>query len=224
MAIKKCKGTGKAKGSGCGENKNIHKYGLCLDCFKNWVFGTPEGQQYFRMATLQGRKRAENENKKEKSKKKKEEKEAVEKKSELEKKLQKEFNSIIRIIDTGKGCISCRHGWRVKWTRQGHAGHWLSVGSNPQLRYNFNNCYLQCSICNNHKSSNSREYDKGIKRHYGQETLDKMQGLKKIKELHLTKEELRDFIVKIRDIKKEIMSGNDFSRDELNQKLGIYNF
>jgi len=42
-----CKGTGKAKGHGCGQLSNNRKFGLCPSCFADWVLHTENGQQWY---------------------------------------------------------------------------------------------------------------------------------------------------------------------------------
>ena len=79
-------------------------------------------------------------------------------KSELLKEAQTEFNKYIRMRDSAEclPCISCqRHH-----TGQYHAGHYRSVGAtkNSTLRFNEDNCHLQCSACNNFKSGNAIDY------------------------------------------------------------------
>lgn len=64
------------------------------------------------------------------------------------------FNKYIRLRDAKDPCISCgRHH-----TGQYHAGHYRSVGANPELRFNELNCHKQCSSCNTHLSGNLIEY------------------------------------------------------------------
>jgi len=112
-------------------------------------------------------------------------------KSYFEKLLQTEINAIVRLIDFDKGCISCDHGWNEQWHRQRHAGHRISIGRNPTLRYNLFNIWVQCSICNNYLSGNERMFDKGISNHYGLEILELIKELpSKTGCLSLSKEEL----------------------------------
>jgi len=144
-------------------------------------------------------------------------------KSYFEKQLQTEINSIVRLIDNDKGCISCDHGWSKEPTRQWHSGHRLSIGSNPTIRYNLFNIYKQCSICNNWKSGNERMYDKGIIDHYYIELLDYIKQLpNEYKEIHLSIDELKTAIIKAKQVKKEILSGKDYSRKKINDFIGIY--
>jgi len=217
---KPCKGTGKAINFvGCGTPSLYRKFGLCPICWPQFLLTTSEGDEVLKSTQIRAKKHVQKEQKKEQSVKKEENRS----KSYFEKQLEHEINAIVRLIDADKGCISCNHGWEKPWTRQAHAGHKVSVGSNPTLRYNLFDIFVQCSICNNWKSGNEREYDKGLIAHYGHEILEYIHELpSKYKELHLSIEELKQAIINARNIKKEILSGVDYSREEINQLIGIY--
>ena len=67
-------------------------------------------------------------------------------------------NKFVRKRDDGKPCISCgRHH-----EGQHHAGHYLSVGAHPALRFEMENIHLQCQPCNVHLSGNILNYRKGL--------------------------------------------------------------
>ena len=68
--------------------------------------------------------------------------------------LQTIFNQYIRLRDEKDVCISCGRAHDGQW----HAGHYLSVGARPNLRYDENNVHKQCSVCNNHLSGNLINY------------------------------------------------------------------
>lgn len=85
---------------------------------------------------------------------------------EYRKELQDLVNACIREIDKGFGCISCDTG-KVE-----QAGHYRSVGSNPQLRYDPFNNFGQCIFCNMHKGGNPIEYREGLIDRYGIETTE----------------------------------------------------
>ena len=58
------------------------------------------------------------------------------------------FNKAIKVRDSKDGrfrCISC---WEVKPLSQFNAGHFLSAGSNPALRYHWDNVHGECVSCN----------------------------------------------------------------------------
>lgn len=89
-------------------------------------------------------------------------------KSHLMRVAQREFNKYIRLRDAKDGCISCGHDG----DRQFHAGHLKSVGGNGNLRFNEDNCWKQCSICNNHLSGNVGEYEKNLRAKIGDARVD----------------------------------------------------
>jgi hypothetical protein len=70
------------------------------------------------------------------------------------KELQKVFNAYIRERDKMYTCISCMKPLRGKYD----AGHYFSVGSYPNLRFNEANVHGQCVECNQHKHGNLIEY------------------------------------------------------------------
>lgn len=71
---------------------------------------------------------------------------------------QREFNKYIRLRDDGLPCISCGRLHEGQW----HAGHYLSTGSHPHLRYHELNCHRQCQPCNAHLSGNAANYRKNL--------------------------------------------------------------
>jgi uncharacterized protein YnzC (UPF0291/DUF896 family) len=68
--------------------------------------------------------------------------------------LQTVFNAYIRERDKMYTCISCDKPLRGKYD----AGHYFSVGSYPNLRFNEANVHGQCVECNQHKHGNLIEY------------------------------------------------------------------
>ena len=90
----------------------------------------------------------------------------------LHKEAQPEFNKYIRLRDKGQPCISCqRHH-----TGQNHAGHFLSIGSSPELRYAESNVHLQCSVCNNHLSGNQLLYRVNLINKIGIKAVELLEG------------------------------------------------
>ena len=58
---------------------------------------------------------------------------------------QQVFNRMIRLLDEGKPCISCG---RSQFGSYWDAGHYRSVGSCPEIRFDPRNCHIQGSGCN----------------------------------------------------------------------------
>jgi hypothetical protein len=79
-------------------------------------------------------------------------KETIKTRAEWMKEAQREFNAYIRARDqaAGYGCISCGRHHQGQY----HAGHYLSVGARPDLRFSESNCHLQCAPCNTYLSGN----------------------------------------------------------------------
>jgi len=145
---KKCKGNYRSNNfPGCGEEKFIHKYGLCNSCYGSFLYSTPEGNNILKKTIPRAKQEVEKQKKREHVKAKRKSKTL----STVKNELQTLINKIARLIDTGKGCHSCNHGWDGNFTRQIHGGHFYSVGSNEYIRFNIFNIYSQCSICNHRK-------------------------------------------------------------------------
>lgn len=94
---------------------------------------------------------------------------------------QRDFNAYILVRDADLPCISCGiHNHEISCNSlrgsEWHAGHFLSVGSHPELRLNAKNVNKQCSICNAHLSSNRPGYEQGIVARFGQDRLDWLLG------------------------------------------------
>jgi len=116
------------------------------------------------------------------------------------KELQAAFNSWVRARDAGQPCISCgRH-------HQGqlHAGHYRSVGSEPALRFDPDNCHLQCAPCNTHLSGNLIPYRASLIKKIGLERVEWIEGKHEPKKLALA--EIIDmkayYRARVRELKK----------------------
>lgn len=92
--------------------------------------------------------------------------------AEHKKDLQKIFNEFIRLRDADQPCISCGRFHDGQY----HAGHYRTVGANPELRFTELNCHKQCAPCNNHKSGNIVEYRKNLIEKIGAEKLAWLEG------------------------------------------------
>ncbi|SCC08978.1 MULTISPECIES: recombination protein NinG [Snodgrassella] len=115
-------------------------------------------------------------------------KHALETKPQLTKRAQAAFNAFIRLRDKHQSCISC--GNPLPDTPNGYdAGHYRSVGSAPNLRFNENNCHGQCKRCNNYLSGNHVNYRLRLAERIGLEAVEKLESDNK--PLHYTKDDLR---------------------------------
>jgi hypothetical protein len=98
--------------------------------------------------------------------------EKLKSRSDWMKEAQAAFNGFIRARDVGRKCISCgRHH-----EGQIHAGHYLSVGAWPELRFNEMNVWAQCAPCNTYLSGNAVYYRKSLVREIGLKQVELLEG------------------------------------------------
>ena len=120
-------------------------------------------------------------------------------KSDLVSELQKVFNAYIRQRDYGKPCISC--GKPIAWGTAStggvcDAGHYMSVGAHPALRFEEGGCHAQCKQCNGvkGKGGNYANYRLGL--------IERM-GLAHVEALEARSGEIRKYTHdELRELKK----------------------
>ena len=147
--------------------------------------------------------------------------------SVFEKRLQDEVNAIVRLIDYGQPCISCK-----EYPKKPHAGHYHSRGANKALAYHLHNEHIQCYQCNERKGGNIILYNKGLIEIYGKDYKEYVEYdlVKDHKSLNLTRWELIEFQKKASELKKELQGIDNVYdsktrlqlRDYYNNLLGIY--
>lgn len=122
-------------------------------------------------------------------------------KSDHAREAQQAFNAWVRLRDHDLPCVSCGrfHGGQF------HAGHYRTVGGNPELRFEPLNAHRQCAPCNNHKSGDIVNYRINLVARIGQEAVDWLEGPHEpkrytIEDLQQIKAQYR---AKVREIKKE---------------------
>jgi len=134
-------------------------------------------------------------------------KEAKEKKEKLKsradhlKEAQQAFNAYIRARDEKLPCISCGRHHQGQY----HAGHYLTVGAHPEMRFDEKNCHKQCSACNLHLSGNIINYRKNLILRYGEEIVDYLESHHP--QTKLTIEDIKEIKIKYKNLKKEILKG-----------------
>ena len=92
--------------------------------------------------------------------------------SELAREAQSAFNAWVRERDKDLPCISCGRFHDGQW----HAGHYRTVGGNPELRFEPLNVHKQCAPCNNHKSGDIVNYRISLEKRIGAEALAWLEG------------------------------------------------
>ena len=125
--------------------------------------------------------------------------------SDWRKSLQQVFNTFIRLRDKGKLCVSCDRPLNAKYD----AGHYFSVGSYPNLRFNEDNCHRQCGFnCNTSKHGNTALYAKNLILKIGTDRFDKLFEDAKV-ELKLSIPELQEKIKFYKDKIKQLTASNN---------------
>lgn len=81
-------------------------------------------------------------------------------------------HAYIRKRDKNEPCISCGRWHDGQW----HSGHFNSVGSHPELRFEYDNIHKQCQPCNAHKGGNRAGYEPRLIAKIGQERVDWLNG------------------------------------------------
>lgn len=88
------------------------------------------------------------------------------------KEAQTAFNAWIRERDVRLPCVSCGRHHNGQW----HAGHYRTVGGNPELRFEPLNVWRQCAPCNNHKSGDIVNYRLELVKRIGADKVDWLEG------------------------------------------------
>lgn len=123
------------------------------------------------LAAIQ-RKRKEAQIAREDRQKTREQRERIKTRSDYLKEAQVAFNAWIRERDRDLPCISCGRHHQGQY----HAGHYRTVGGNPELRFSPLNCHKQCAPCNNHKSGDIVNYRIELVRRIGAGMVDWLEG------------------------------------------------
>lgn len=166
MAIKKCKGIGKAKNfKGCGELTEYRKYGLCISgCYKDWLFSTEEGSSVLKNSMITANRKVTKKVKSKKFQEKRKWKKENKSLRSLQNDARRVFQKFIRIRDKDKTCISCG----TIYARQWDGGHYLKAEIYTGLIFDELNVHKQCDSCNRFKDGNIVEYRKGLSQRFSE--------------------------------------------------------
>jgi len=113
--------------------------------------------------------------------------------------LQKEFNTWIRERDRDLPCISCGRQNNVQY----HAGHLMTVGAYPNLRFDEDNVHKQCVHCNKELHGNILEYRERLIDRIGEERFRALEA-RKNEPLHITLPEIKEKIQHYRKLVKQL--------------------
>jgi hypothetical protein len=110
------------------------------------------------------------------------------------------FNKWTRIRDADERCISC--GKLAAAWGSWDAGHYLTVGARPELRFNPDNCHKQCVKCNQHLHGNTAMYRIGLVARIGLAAVEALEGPHP--QAHWSVDDLRAIKTKYRAMAREL--------------------
>lgn len=113
------------------------------------------------------------------------------------------FNSFIRARDAGQPCICCGRPFELnKPGGSVDAGHWLSRGGSPQLRFDEANCHAQRKDCNRPGGAERFAFRSGVLARIGEAEVARLEGPHPIRKW--TKPELREIKTKYAALTKQL--------------------
>ena len=170
LKAKKCKGTGKASGYGCGKLTKFRVYGLGKSCcYASWLYTSENGKVILNKALNKA-----TEPRKELNKLKKETKERKGLTSLILSTV-KICHDYIRKRDEGKPCISCGTPYKSDFD----AGHFYPAGKYSNLKFNEFNINGQCIKCNRFNNGNESDYRLNLPLRIGEDNFKKINDLAK---------------------------------------------
>lgn len=204
---KKCKGTGKAKGFGCGKMIYVRKYGLCFDkCWREFLL-SDQGGSTLEKYTLRANKYLEKEEKQKEKEEFNKLKEQV-KSGDVMKLADMYFSRYIRLFHSKDNYCTCYTCGAIKLIKETDCGHFI-VRENKSVRYDENNCRPQCKTCNGDTKHRGKqlEFRENLTREIGEKKVIELEGLGKqqIKAgYHFYKEISNKYRIKVNELQKEM--------------------
>lgn len=103
-------------------------------------------------------------------------KEKLKSRADYLREAQTAVNAYVRERDHGKPCISCGLPPKQVFGGAVDCGHYRSVGSAPNCRFNLKNLAAQCVKCNRYLGSNTVEMRKGMIARFGIEAIEALES------------------------------------------------
>lgn len=198
--VKPCKGTGQAKGNGCGmlTMYRAHGLGKMCGCYSSWLLNSDAGRLKLNKALNKVQKpRIELET----AKKDKDNRTELKRALDLTKKVVHEY---VRLRDKGRPCISCGEEWNPDF----QAGHYHKSELYTSLKFHLDNIHGQCVGCNIFKDGNLEQYNINLPLRIGKEMFTELQELAQI-DKHQVKvwnvENLRSIRETIKSLKHKLI-------------------
>ena len=129
-------------------------------------------------------------------------KQALQTKPQWTKEAQKSFNAYIRQRDWDQPCISCDTPANDK-SNYWDSGHYKSVGSAVELRWEPSNAHKQCKHCNRDLSGNIVEFRIRLIKRIGQKMVDWLEGPHEMPKF--TIDDIKEIKKKYKNLEKELL-------------------
>ena len=137
----------------------------------------------------------------------KQRKEAVKSRGELVEEAQRAFNAYIRARDAGLPCICCGKPFEPeKLGGSADAGHYLSRGSAPHLRFVETNCFAQRKNCNRPGGTTRQAFRAGVVARIGLAAVEALEADTTVRKWSLDdlREIRKTYAAKLRALKKGV--------------------
>jgi len=188
--MKSCKGINIARGNGCGGNKIILRYGLCIECFPKWLYNSEEGQKLIEKTRIKAKKVVAFSQKKEATKIKKETRFELLSYPKRVQEARRVFQKWIRERDKDLPCVSCGNPFAEDY----HAGHFKKAEVYSQLIFNEDNVHKQCVKCNVFLGGNEANYRVELVKRIGENAVKELEQATPNKVYRYSNEELKNII------------------------------
>lgn len=171
--MKDCKGTGKAKGFGCGKPSLQRKYGLCPSCLYDWSKNSEDGKEWFNRQTAYLRKKKDKDDRLHQ----REVKRSLNANKEM-KLADLYFSRFIRLKHSEDGKCTCYTCGVVLDIKEVDNGHYMKR-EHKATRYHENNCRPQCKTCNGDIKHNGKqiEFRENLANEIGLKLVEKIEKL-----------------------------------------------
>src|ERR1044072_3872114 len=90
------------------------------------------------------------------------------------------FNRFIRERDSEDGWFRCISRGAPKSIEQMNAGHYMSAGHNGNVRFDEDNCWGQCILCNCHLHGNLIRNRESLVRKIGEDAVKRLESITRI--------------------------------------------
>lgn len=217
-----CKGNYRANYfKGCGKHLPIYKFGLHKGCYYKWLRSDCDlaKKEISKISGIAKKDVAAT-----KREQKKKDRESIKTVSDWRKDLEAIVNWIVKKLDDEYPCISHPNIARgMRWD----AGHYYSVKAHQDLRFHMDNIHKQGSYANTHYGG-CPEYLFGLRERYNDDYANNIQYThllmwKGVAKHFLTIENIKnEYLPNARKVKREIQKGAEFTREQVNELIGIY--